>query len=75
LTTTRSVCSLLVTVSGRIGLKVFPAPVSADGPSKNKIGERADEMAAEIRALMAKLAPDGQFTEIVATQALIATRE
>jgi SAM-dependent methyltransferase len=49
--------------------------LSMSSTSKTKIGERADDMAAEIRALMAKLAPDGQFTEIVATQALIATRE
>lgn len=48
--------------------------LSMSSTSRARIGDRADQLAAELRTLLARLAPDGTFTEIVATAALIARR-
>jgi hypothetical protein len=40
-----------------------------------RFGGQADALVEELRALMQKLKPTGTFTEIVATKALLATRE
>ncbi len=48
---------------------------SMSSTSEAKLGARTVELAEEIRALMAKLTPTGAFTEIVSTEALIATRK
>jgi ubiquinone/menaquinone biosynthesis C-methylase UbiE len=48
--------------------------LSMSSTSRARIGDRADQLAAELRTLLARLAPDGTFTEIVATTALIARR-
>ena len=48
--------------------------LSRSSTSRTQIGERADLLAAELTALLARLAPDGALTEIVATTALIARR-
>jgi hypothetical protein len=46
--------------------------LSMSSISENKIGERTRESSVEIRTLMAGFASSGPFTEVVATQALIA---
>jgi SAM-dependent methyltransferase len=48
--------------------------LSMSSTSRAKIGDRADALAAEITALMARLAPGGLLPEVVASTALIATR-
>jgi hypothetical protein len=48
--------------------------LSMSSTSRAKIGDRADGLAAEITALMARLAPDGKLPEVVASTALIARR-
>ena len=42
--------------------------------SPEKLGERIGEFEADLRAELAKLSPEGRFTEIAETRALIATR-
>jgi hypothetical protein len=42
--------------------------------SRARIGERADEMVAEIEALARRLETDGPLTEVIASTALIARR-
>jgi SAM-dependent methyltransferase len=48
--------------------------LSFSSVSHARIGELADTMVAELRQLMQTKAPDGVFTEVVATEALLATR-
>jgi trans-aconitate methyltransferase len=48
--------------------------LSLSAASRATIGDRADEMAEELRALMAELAPEGTITEVVTTSALLARR-
>jgi SAM-dependent methyltransferase len=48
--------------------------LSMSSTSRAKIGDRADELAAKISALAARLAPDGKLPEVVASTALLATR-
>ena len=48
--------------------------LSMSGTSREKLGEAADHLAAEVAALVARLAPGGGLTEVVATYALIARR-
>jgi SAM-dependent methyltransferase len=43
--------------------------------SRSRLGDRAAALEADIRALGARLAPTGHFTEVVATTALIARRK
>jgi hypothetical protein len=42
--------------------------------SRERLGDRAAALAAEISDAMTALFPNGRFTEVVATQALIAKR-
>ena len=48
--------------------------LSMSSSSRARLGERADEMVREIRALLAEVAPDGEVTEMVTTGAMIARR-
>jgi SAM-dependent methyltransferase len=48
--------------------------LSMSSTSRAKIGDRADALAEEITALMARLAPDGKLPEVVASTALLAAR-
>jgi hypothetical protein len=48
--------------------------LSLSSTSRARLGDRADLLAAELRAWLARLAPDGVFSEVVATTALIARR-
>lgn len=48
--------------------------LSMSSTSRARLGERADAMVAEMRELLAELAPAGELTEVLATSALIARR-
>jgi trans-aconitate methyltransferase len=48
--------------------------LSMSSSSRARIGERADEMVAEIEALARRLETDGPLTEVIASTALIARR-
>jgi hypothetical protein len=48
--------------------------LSKSGTSRARLGERADEMVAELRAAIPGWSSDGTFTEVVASSALIARR-
>jgi hypothetical protein len=48
--------------------------LSMSSTSRARLGERADAMVAEMRALLAELAPAGELTEVLSTGALIARR-
>jgi hypothetical protein len=48
--------------------------LSKSSTSRARLGERADEMVAELRVAIPAWSPDGTFTEIVASSALIARR-
>ncbi len=48
--------------------------LSMSSTSRARLGERADAMVAEMRALLAELAPSGEVTEVLSTSALIARR-
>jgi SAM-dependent methyltransferase len=48
--------------------------LSLSSVSRDKIGDRADEMIAELREKLARFTLNGQITEIVESQALIAMR-
>jgi trans-aconitate methyltransferase len=48
--------------------------LSMSSTSRARLGERADAMVAEMRALLVELAPSGELTEVLSTGALIARR-
>jgi len=48
--------------------------LSMSSTSRARLGERADAMVAEMRPLLAELAPSGEVTEVLSTTALIARR-
>jgi SAM-dependent methyltransferase len=48
--------------------------LSMSSTSRARLGERADAMVEEMRALLAELAPSGTVVEVLATSALIARR-
>jgi hypothetical protein len=48
--------------------------LSMSSTSRARLGERADAMVEEMRALLAELAPSGAVVEVLATTALIAQR-
>jgi ubiquinone/menaquinone biosynthesis C-methylase UbiE len=47
---------------------------SMSSVARSRIGARADDLAAEVRAAMAPFAPDGSLPELIAATALIASR-
>jgi hypothetical protein len=48
---------------------------SMSSVARSRIGARADDLAAEVRAAMAPFAPDGSLPELIAATALIASRD
>jgi SAM-dependent methyltransferase len=48
---------------------------SMSSVARSRIGARADDLAAEVRAAMAPFAPDGSLPELIASTALIASRD
>ena len=48
--------------------------LSMSSGSRARLGAKADDLAREIRELMAGIAPEGSVTEVIATSALIARR-
>jgi SAM-dependent methyltransferase len=48
--------------------------LSMSSTSRARLGDRAEDLLQELKALIARLAPSGQFGEVIATNALIARR-
>lgn len=57
------------------GEALIDRALSLSSTSREKLGDRADELVAELRAWLAGAAPDGFVSEVVSTSALLAFRE
>jgi SAM-dependent methyltransferase len=54
--------------------RLIDRALSLSSTSRERLGDRADALVAELRTLIGAIAPTGLVTEVVATSALIATR-